>query len=184
MRIVVSSLALALAVTSCRPPYPSVEPIRTSTPSVLSPLYEAESYKELVEDNWTAIADETPSVTFLEFAEKVEANSLPSEDLEDIYATLFAIASQHAFVQGESLDGRYFLAAAALSCWWHPPGSLPPSTDWISRRPALISDASESGLSRLNFAKSVDTSIYLMKPYDVLELLTTTEAGSFLQSAP
>src|SRR3990172_6857420 len=143
MRMIMLSLAMALTFAACRPDYEPTDSPPTSVPSVLPPLYEADSYEELVEQNWTAIADDAPSIAFEEFAKAVEANKDPSEDLEDVYAALFAIASQHAFIQGEALNDRYFLAAAALSCWWHPPGALAPATDWMSMRPGLISNASE-----------------------------------------
>lgn len=184
VRILVIGLLLALALASCRPPYPTVTPTPTPAPPILSPRYQADSYKELIERNWVAFADQPPTMTFDEFVRTVKANRLPSEDLQDVYATLFAIASQHAFAQGTPLDGDYFLVAARLASWWHPPSSPPASAKWISRRPYVISTAFESELARLNLADRVDTSIYAMNPDDVLELLRTTEAELFFQTAP
>jgi hypothetical protein len=184
VRILILCFLLIPAVTSCRPACTTVTTTHTPTPLILSPLYQADSYRDLIEKNWIAYPDQPVSVTFEEFEKIVGSNKLESEDLEDVFATLFAIASQHAFVQGTPLSSDYFLAAADLSCWWHPPITPPPNAGWLSIRPDVILRASDSGLTRLNLADRVDPSIYAMSPNDVIELLKTKEVESFFQINP
>ena len=185
-RLSAISLLLILTLVSCRPPYPvSIPtPVPEVQPPVLSPTYQVDSYKDLVERNWSELVEEPPILTFTEFEAAVDANRLPSEDAEDVYATIFAIASQYAFVQQEPLRGDHFVIAARLVCWWHPPGSPPPLAEWTSRRPYVISNAAESELARLRLAARVDPSIYTMRPNDVLELLRTENVESFLEMTP
>lgn len=184
MRIIASGLLLALTVTACRPNSEPTEPGGKSISPALSPLYETDSYQELVEENWTARASDPPSIDFSVFAEALLANRGPTEDLEDVYAAVFAIASQHAFAQSDTLDGRYFLVAAALSSWWHPPGTPTPNTEWVSRRPGLISSASESGFSRLDYASRFNAEVYTLDPHDALDLLATSGSDAFLPALP
>jgi len=170
---------LLIMLISCRPSYEAPSPT-----SILSPTYQVDSYKVLVESNWLGFADEAPIVTFAEFDAIVEASKSPSEDIEDVYATIFAIASQHALAQRKPLEDEYFIVAAELACWWHPPGSLPSSSEWISTRPYVISLASESELARLRVAARVDPMIYAMNPRDAIEFLRTQPPEAFFTVVP